>query len=114
MKLFLTILFMLLGHLGAWFAYNGQYAWEGWKRNPVLTAVILGPLITTMFWWASYHGYAATSSAWTVRFLGFATSYFVFPIMTYVILNESFMTPKTLVCIALSFLISLIQLSGNK
>jgi|TARA_R110000824_G_scaffold338634_2_gene525174 hypothetical protein len=114
MKLFLTILFMLLGHLGAWFAYNGQYAWEGWKRNPVLTAVILGPLITTMFWWASYHGYAATSSAWTVRFLGFATSYFVFPIMTYVILNESFMTPKTLVCIALSFLIILIQLSGNK
>ena len=105
---------MLLGHLGAWFAYNGQYAWEGWKRSPVLTAVILGPLITTMFWWASYHGYAATSSAWTVRFLGFATSYFVFPIMTYVILNESFMTPKTLVCIALSFLIILIQLSGNK
>jgi hypothetical protein len=114
MNFFLTLLFMVCGHLAAWFAYNGQYAWESWKRNPVLTAIILGPLITTMFWWASFYGYQATSSAWSVRFLGFATSYFVFPIMTYVILSESFMTSKTLICIALSFLIILIQLSGNK
>tara|TARA_R110000824_G_scaffold112814_1_gene262207 strand:+ start:232 stop:573 length:342 start_codon:yes stop_codon:yes gene_type:complete len=113
MNFFLTLLFMVCGHFAAWFAYNGQYAWESWKRNPVLTAVVLGPIITTMFWWSSYYGYQATSSAWSVRFLGFATSYFVFPIMTYVILSESFMAPKTLICIGLSFLIILIQFSGK-
>ena len=113
MNIFLTLLFMILGHLAAWFAYNGQYAWESWKQNPLLTAVVLGPLITTMFWWSSYYGYAATGSAWSVRFIGFATSYFVFPIMTYIIISESFMAPKTLICIALSLIIILIQFSGK-
>tara|TARA_R110002020_G_scaffold336345_3_gene551549 strand:- start:465 stop:806 length:342 start_codon:yes stop_codon:yes gene_type:complete len=113
MKIFLTLLFMVLGHLSAWFAYNGQYAWESWKRNPFLTAIILGPVTTAMFWWSAYYGYAATGSAWSVRFIGFASSYFVFPIMTYVILNESFTNPRTLICIALSLLIMVIQFSGK-
>lgn len=113
MSIALTFLFMLLGHLSAWFAYNGQYAWESWRENPFLTAVILGPLTTTFFWWSSYHGYESTGSAWSVRFIGFATSYFVFPIMTYVFVGESFWSSKTLICTLLSVVILLVQFSGK-
>ena len=113
MNIALTFFFMILGHLSAWFAYNGQYAWESWKQNPLLTAVILGPITAWFFWWSSYYGYEATGQAWSVRFIGFASSYFVFPIMTWVILEESFFTSKTLICTLLLVLILLVQFSGK-
>jgi hypothetical protein len=42
--------------------------------------------------------------------LGFGVSYFTFPFLTWWLLNESMFTTKTMLCVALSFIIVAIQL----
>ena len=61
-------------------------------------------------YYASRFTYAALDEqVWAVRFIGFGTSYLVFPLLTWWLLKESMFTPKTLICIMLSMLIIAIQ-----
>ena len=109
MKLIIALLLMASAHAITWFTYNGQFVWEEWSKRPLTTAILLGPPATLLFWWSSRYGYQALGSAWSVRFLAFAASYFVFPILTYVFMKESFLEPKVLVSMLLSILIIFIQ-----
>ena len=64
---------------------------------------------------AAYYGtkfgyIAFNESAWSVRFFGFALSYLTFPILTWWFLGESMFNIKTMICIALSFVIIAVQL----
>ncbi len=47
---------------------------------------------------------------WGPRLLIFGMSYLTFPLLTWYYMNESMFTPKTLVCVILSFAIVAIQL----
>ena len=109
MKILYALLLMASAHTITWFTYNGQFVWEEWSKRPILTAFLLGPPATLLFWWSSRYGYQALGSAWSVRFLAFAASYFVFPILTYVLMGEPFFDRKVLVSILLSFMIILVQ-----
>ena len=109
MKISLSLFLMICAHAVAWFTYNGQFVWKSWSKHPLLTAVALGPLVTILFWWSSRFGYQALGSAWSVRFMAFAASYFVFPILTYFLMGENFFERKVLVSMLLSFLIIYIQ-----
>jgi len=62
-----------------------------------------------MFLYAARYAYADAGEVWTGRFLAFAASYLVFPLLTWVFLRESMFTPKTLTCVGLSVIIMVVQ-----
>jgi len=111
MNYIIILLIMSIGHMLSWFSNNGQFLWESWKNNPLISIVLLGIPSSFAFWWATKIGYAEMGSVWSVRFLAFAASYFVFPFLTYFLLGESFLDKKTMVCAALSFAIIWVQIS---
>jgi hypothetical protein len=102
--------FFILGHICAWFQLNSQFAWEWWKDKPLLAVGIYSIPVGLSFWMATRYIFEETGEAWSGRFMGFAASYFVFPILTYLLLGESMFTTKTMICIALSCCIMGVQL----
>lgn len=102
--------FFILGHICAWFQLNSQFAWEWWEDKPLLAVGIYCVPVGLSFWMATRYIFEETGEAWSGRFMGFAASYFVFPLLTYLFLNESMFTTKTMICIALSFCIMGVQL----
>ena len=98
-----------LGQSLAWFQINSQFVWEWWRDKPLLAVGIYSVPVGLSFWMATRLIFEETGAAWSARFMGFAASYFVFPLLTWVLLNESMLTPKTLTCIALSCMILAVQ-----
>lgn len=103
------ILLTLVGQVLVWFQSNSQLFWDFWKERFFLSAIIYGIPASIMFWWATTLGYKHFGSLWSVRFITFGLSYITFPIMTYIFADESWLTPKTMVCTLLSFVIIAIQ-----
>ncbi len=102
--------FFIVGHVCAWFQLNSQFVWEWWRERPLLTVCIYSVPVGFSFLMASRYIYDETGEAWSARFMGFAASYFVFPLLTWLLLKESMFTVKTLTCIALSCMILAIQI----
>ena len=100
----------ILGHTFAWFQLNSQFVWEWWKDRPLVAVGLYSVPVGLCFWYATRLIVEDTGTVWTSRFLGFASSYFVFPVLTWYLLNESMLTAKTLVCVFLSFLIIGVQI----
>lgn len=103
-----TILF-ILGQTAVWFQLNSQLVWEWWKDKPIITALIFSVPISIAFWYGTKNIYGETGSAWSSRYVGFATSYLTFPLMTWWFLQESMFTPKTLICTGLAMAIMAVQ-----
>jgi len=99
-----------LGHIFAWFQFNSQFVWEWWEDKPFLAVGVYAIPVGLCFWHATRLVFEETAAAWSARLLGFAASYFVFPLLTWAFLHESMFTPKTLICIFLSCLIVAVQL----
>lgn len=76
----------------------------------MLTVAMYSIPVGLCFWYATHLVVAETGAVWSSRFLGFAASYFVFPILTWALLGESMFTPKTMICVFLSCLIVAVQL----
>jgi hypothetical protein len=96
-----------------WFSANGQFIKENnfFTNHGLLFAMAVGPIIGALGFYGSKLIYGAMSgSVWQIRFIGFGLSYLVFPLLTWMILGESMLTLKTLICIFLSLLILLIQI----
>tara|TARA_Y100001937_G_C7001176_1_gene276548 strand:- start:324 stop:728 length:405 start_codon:yes stop_codon:yes gene_type:complete len=108
-QLAIGVAFYTVMHIAVWFGTNLQFI-DGWKDKSFLIAIALSIPITCMAYMGTKFTYHALSdSAWSSRFIGFGTSWLVFPILTWVFLHESMLTPKTLICIALSFIIIGVQ-----
>ena len=93
-----------------WYQLNSQLVWkwaEGYKS--MLWMSLLGIPISILMWLCTKWGYVGFGNLWAVRFVGFATSMLVFPIMTYFYLGEP-MTLKVIVTIILAIIIMLLQL----
>ena len=84
---------------------------DGVSRAKALTlSIALAVPITLLAFNGSRLVYESLEdSAWAARFVGFGVSYLVFPILTWVFLDESMFTVKTMLCIALSCVIIGIQ-----
>ena len=108
--IYTAILFFGIGHVFTWLNINAQFKWEYWSRRPILSCCLYAIPAMLSFWYGTKLAYGPLSGAWGARLLGFAASYFVFPVMTYFFLGESAFEPKTLACIVLSFCIVAIQL----
>jgi len=102
--------FFVLGHILAWFQLNSQFVWKWWENKPLLAVGIYSIPVGLCFWYATKLIFEETGAAWSSRFVGFAASYFVFPFLTWALLHESMLTPKTLTCVFLSALILAIQI----
>ena len=110
-NLFSGTLLFLMCHILVWFNTNTQFMNHEIKDKSFLVAIILSVPTTICAYYASRVTYdALDSTAWAVRFMAFGTSWIVFPLMTWLFLNESMMTPKTMVCTFLAICIICVQL----
>ena len=100
----------ILGHVFAWFQLNSQFVWEWWRNKPAVAVMLYSMPVGLCFWYATKFIFDETGEAWSARFMGFAASYFVFPLLTWLLLDESMFTPKTMLCISLSACILMIQI----
>ena len=100
----------LLMHAMIWFSMNLQFVSEEWKARSLIISIAISIPITLLSYYGTRILYSTLEeSLWAVRFIAFGTSYLIFPILTWVLLKESMMTPKTLVCVLLSLIIVSIQ-----
>tara|TARA_R100001244_G_scaffold99880_1_gene74533 strand:- start:116 stop:460 length:345 start_codon:yes stop_codon:yes gene_type:complete len=98
-----------MGHTFIWFQNNSQLTWDFWNDKLLLAMSCFGLPALFCFWWATKIGYEEIKELWSVRMTAFGASYLMFPILTWVFLRESMFTTKTMICIALSLIIVLIQ-----
>ena len=104
-----TLGLFLLNNILIWYQLNSQLVWEWAKGAKSMWIMsLLGVPISLLFWWTTKIGYEGFGNLWAVRFMGFATSMMVFPIMTYFYLGEP-MTLKTIITIGLAIIIMIIQ-----
>ena len=104
-----TIVFVF-SQILIWYQLNSQLVWkwaEGYKSMWWMS--LLGIPISVLMWLCTKWGYVGFGSLWAVRFMGFATSMLVFPIMTYFYLGEP-MTLKVIATLILAIIIMLLQL----
>lgn len=111
MNILYCFLCFLSLHIAVWFSTNLQLMETSFASKSFIVAIALAVPITVLAYFGTRFGYSALGdSAWSVRFFAFAISYLVFPILTWWFLGESMFTIKTMLCVALSFLIIAIQI----
>ena len=106
----LTIGIFILNNILIWYQLNSQLVWDwakGYKSMWIMS--LLGIPISLLLWYCTKIGYVGFGNLWAVRFMGFATSMMVFPIMTYFYLGEP-MTLKVWITLGLAIIIMIIQL----
>ncbi len=110
MNLVITIVLLLLAQILIWFGSNAQLV-DGWDKSKALylSLLLAAPTAVVVFYGTRY-GFAAMGTLWSVRLLAFGLSYLVFPILTWILLDESPFNTKTMICISLSMLIVFIQI----
>jgi len=111
LKLLYSILLFMGLHVLVWFVSNAQFISESWRDKSFYIMLVCSIPASLCAYYGTRFGYEAfNESVWAVRLSGFGISYFVFPILTYILLGESMFTLKTMTCVALSFLILAIQI----
>ena len=93
----LGLLYFLMGNILLWFQINSQFVWDWWKDKPLLAVSLYALPIGLSFWLGSKFMYQETEELWAGRFVGFAASYFVFPMLTWWLHHESPFTTKTII-----------------
>ena len=110
LQMLFTILLFVFANILIWYQLNSQLVWE-WAKGvkSMWVMSLLGIPISLLLWYCTKIGYIGFGNLWAVRFMGFATSMLVFPIMTYFYLGEP-MTLKVIVTLILAIIIMLLQL----
>ena len=109
-KILFTIFLFIITNIIIWYQLNSQLVWEwakGYKSMWIMS--LLGIPISLLLWYCTKIGYVGFGNLWAVRFMGFATSMMLFPIMTYFYLGEP-LTMKTTITIGLATVIMILQL----
>ena len=105
-----TIFLFVVANIIIWYQLNSQLVWEWAKGTKSMWIMsLLGIPISLLLWYCTKIGYSGFGNLWAVRFMGFATSMLVFPIMTYFYLGET-ITLKTLITLLLALIIMILQL----
>ena len=110
MNFILGILFTTIAQGLTFIQLQGQFKWDWMKDHPFIVACIGGVPISLLYIFSvkdlvlAYDG-----EKWPSRLIGFAVGAIVFTIMSWAWFKEP-LTPKTLICLALSIGIMGIQL----
>jgi len=94
----------------AWFQLNSQFVWKYWEDRPFTAAIVFSIPVSLCFWFGTKNIYAASQQLWSARFIGFTSGIFIFSILTWLFLNESMFSLKTMLCLTLSCVILAIQI----
>ena len=110
LQMLYTIFLFVIANIIIWYQLNSQLVWEWAKGTKSMWIMsLLGIPISLLMWLCTKWGYIGFGSLWSVRFVGFATSMLVFPIMTYFYLGEP-MTLKVIITLLLAIIIMILQL----
>ena len=110
LQMLFTILLFVFANILIWYQLNSQLVWEWAKGAKSMWIMsLLGIPISLLLWYCTKIGYIGFGNLWAVRFMGFATSMLVFPIMTYFYLGEP-MTLKVIATLILALIIMILQL----
>ena len=108
-EVIISVFLFMTVHTFVWFSTNGQFV-ASLKDKAMLICLLLALPTAYVSFYASKHGYSAFGSVWSVRLMGFGISYVMFPLLSWILMNESPFNAKTLVCILLSGLIVAAQI----
>ena len=85
-KLFVVLLFSLVGNIIAWLHMNAQFKWD-WAKETWW--IVLGGIpISFLFYYSTRLSYEHFGQYWAIRPLGFGMATIVFGIFTAVFLKE--------------------------
>ena len=104
------MLFYLIANIFAWFSINLQFISGWWKGKEVLSAAIFSFPIIYLYILATKEIMKETNLLWTSKLVGFGVGNVSFAILTYALMKEGMLNPKTLLCFLLSLLIIFIQI----
>lgn len=110
MNLFYAISCFILGHIIGWYSSNIQFTSAWWSTRPLLSVLLFGIPSGLFFWYGTKYFMMAVPELWSARFVAAVISYFIFPLITWYHLAESPFTLKTMICLALSALIIMVQI----
>jgi hypothetical protein len=109
-KLIFSVILFLLGNIIIWYQANSQFVWKWWEDKSVLSVLLLGVPAGFCYYYGWQLAVKEFNSLWSARLFSYALSYFAFPIMTWIYMNETPFSMKTITCIILSLLIVLVQI----
>ena len=110
-KLLLSLLLVIVANIGTWFQFQGQF----WSNKMIYKSpyyvMIVGALLSPIFWLATKLSYEHFGQFWNIRLMGFGVGTIVFGIMTWSLMNEA-PTLKTIICLMLAAAIVMIQITN--
>ena len=100
----------MLGSSLVFFQHNLQFINVYFKDKSHFLIFSLSIPISYLYLYSwTYFVNDSNGSVWSARFTFFGLSYFVYPIMAYIFMNETPFTVKTAICTLLSVMILLVQ-----
>jgi hypothetical protein len=109
-NIFIGCLLFILGQTLVWFQLNSQFVWDWWRDRPIPAILFFSVPASFCFWYGVRMVVGEMNELWGPRLLIFGMSYLTFPLLTWYYMNESMFTPKTMICVLLSFAIVAVQL----
>ena len=110
-KLLLSLLLVIIANIGTWFQFQGQF----WSNKMIYKSpyyvMIIGALLSPIFWYATKFSYEHFGQFWNIRLMGFGAGTIVFGLMTWILMNEV-PTLKTVICLMLAAAIVMIQITN--
>ena len=92
-----ALLLYILGSIFAFFQQNLQYIIPWWKGKEILSALVFSIPIGYFYLLSWTYFTDKFGSVWSTRFIFFGFSYLIFPVLSYVFLNESPVTFKNFI-----------------
>jgi len=100
----------MMGSSLVFFQHNLQFINDYFKDKSHFLILTLSIPISYLYLYSwTYFVNQNNGSVWSARFIFFGLSYFVYPIMSYVFMNETPFTVKTALCTLLSVMILVVQ-----
>ena len=107
-KLFVVLIFSLVGNIIAWLHMNAQFRWE-WAKS--IWWIILGGVpISFLFYYSTRWSYEHFGQYWAIRPLGFGMATITFGILTAIFLKEM---PSLKIWISLLLALAIIILNTS-
>ena len=110
-KLLTSMSLIIIANILTWYQFQGHF-WSNkliWKSPYFI--MIVGAIISPVFWHATKLSYEHFGQFWNIRLMGFGMGTIVFGIMTWLLQNE-IPTLKTFICLLLAAAIVLIQITN--
>ena len=102
------IIFIALGHIGAFFQLNGQFKWDWFKENEWVVALFGLPISLVYILGTKHTVNGFEGLLWPTRFIGFGIGIILYSVFIGWFFNEG-MSIKTVISLILSITLICLQ-----